>query len=61
MQYNFIVVGRNCIPIIATEERIGFNALENNPPKSKHWIEVFGRKCSLFFVGLIHSTASSKY
>lgn len=60
-QHNFTIVGRNFIPAIATEKRMGFNVLENNPPKSKHWIKVFGKKCPLLFVGLIHSTISSKY
>jgi len=41
------MIGRNFILIFATENRIGFNALENNPPKSKHWTKVSGKKCPL--------------
>lgn len=61
MQHNFTIVGRNCIPLSATEKKNYFNALENNPHKSKHWIKVFGKKCPMFFAGLIHSTTFSKY
>lgn len=41
MQHNFTIVGRICIPDIATEKRIGFNALANNPPEPKHRVTVW--------------------
>lgn len=43
------IIGRNCILVIVAQKRIGFNASENNHPKSKHWISVFGEKRPLFF------------